>query len=983
MRGERVESDFESTRWEEPDTRLESVDVDEHYEHKQGLGLRYGPEFRAARELQAANGQSCGVVALSETAAVRAGEFALHPVIMDGALHVFSAAGRTVDQVDKKLKLPVRFARILYLRPPGASARVRASVLHCNEELIEGRIGLYDADGLPCVLVDGFRAVSLGWAKRGGTSAGDGRDLLYHVDWQRTAADGRRRHAEPAPLAELRQAAAEAQAALLALRGTERLENVMVEEDEVAATQVAAGLGSLGVEAGKTFSAASLGVAPAMERIFTRLMKHLEAREWLVAAADGWKADEALAAAGSRASAVLRDFLAREPGHLAQGLLAAATGGEFAAIMRGEKDAVQVLFGGAGTDLLEQFYGDGLFSNLWLTAIAAAVQRATKELPEGRGLRILEVGAGTGGLASYILPLLEPGLHRYVFSDASGAFFGAAQQKLAAWPEVEYAVYNLDRNPVEQDLEAGRFDFIVGTNVLHAVADVRECLRNLHGLLAPGGTLFFMDVATPRLWTESIFGLTSGWWNARDTDLRPDQPLLTRGQWEELLRETGFTEATSLPGLSGPTGGEAQIGILARKTGSAAETPAPTPPPSDLAGTSWVVFADESGVGHDLAERLRAARATCVIVMAGEAFAAASDGTITMRPGEAADWQQLAAMWTAGDGPRRFVYLWSLDEVAEADVTRQTDALLHFSHALDHLGVGGSGAKVDLVTRAAQPVGEKAGPVSIGAGAILGLFRVLLAEHPNMTFRAIDLPADEIEPAALLESELRRDDSEREVAWRGEARYAQRLSRGLPSGGRELPADLPLRVESRERGVIDSLRFTPFPLPPCAPDEVLIKVKAAGLNFRDVLKALGLYPAETADARMYGDEVAGEVIAVGREISHVQVGDEVFGLAVFGLATHTLARGADVRRLPPGLTCEEAATVPVVFMTAWHALKNVARLRAGETVLVHAGAGGVGMAAIQIARHFGASVIASAGSPAKRALLRTHGSRSCHRFPAR
>jgi NADPH:quinone reductase-like Zn-dependent oxidoreductase/acyl carrier protein len=99
----------------------------------------------------------------------------------------------------------------------------------------------------------------------------------------------------------------------------------------------------------------------------------------------------------------------------------------------------------------------------------------------------------------------------------------------------------------------------------------------------------------------------------------------------------------------------------------------------------------------------------------------------------------------------------------------------------------------------------------------------------------------------------------------------------------------------------------------------------------------------------------------------------VFGLAVFGIATHAIARAGDVRRIPADLTFEAAATLPVVFMTAWHALRNVARLREGERVLVHAGAGGVGMAAIQIALHLGAEVIATAGSPSKRALLKTLG----------
>src|SRR5207244_3116279 len=99
----------------------------------------------------------------------------------------------------------------------------------------------------------------------------------------------------------------------------------------------------------------------------------------------------------------------------------------------------------------------------------------------------------------------------------------------------------------------------------------------------------------------------------------------------------------------------------------------------------------------------------------------------------------------------------------------------------------------------------------------------------------------------------------------------------------ELDPAVPLRLESRERGHLDTLRFSPFTLPTCGPDEVVIDVKAAALNFRDVLKALALYPGEAPDARIFGDEVGGVVRSVGSNVEHLQPGDRVFGLAVFGL----------------------------------------------------------------------------------------------------
>ena len=971
LRAERVESAFEAATWSDPAGELDPVDVGENYEHKRSRGLPYGPEFRAAHRVFARAGRSAGEVSLAEKAAARVAEYALHPVILDGSLHVFSAAARTVEARGVKLKLPVRFSRILFLRPPGASVLTRTEVLRCNDEMTEGRLEIFDRDGRPCVLVDGFRAVALSSARRAGSSTGEGRDLVYHVDWEREPAGAEAAaHPVPVPLRELQAASLEALQTVLSPRGKDRLETVMEEEDNVAASRVAAALRRMGVRAGEVFSAESLGVVPPMRAIFGRFTEYLVARGMLErAAGDDWRALPALESAADAAGEKLRNFLLRYPGHVQEISLCAATCGELPAILRGEKDAVQVLFAGAGTDWLEQFYGDGLFSGHWMAAIAAAVQGAAAQLPEGRALRILEVGAGTGGLAAHILPLLERETHHYLFTDASTAFFAAAQQKLAAYPEVEYKVFDLDRDAEAQGLFPETFDFIVGTNVLHAAADLRACLGQLHGLLAPGGTLAFMDVASPRLWTETVFGMTSGWWNFTDHELRSRHPLLSRARWEEVLRETGFTETASLPGLRLPGGEEGQMGVMARKTFVPSAAASVTEPSAE---GLWIIFADGPGAGEALSTRVRAAGARCTVVRRGGDFAVAED-EITLRPENDEDWSHLATLWKNGETPDRIVFLWPLEHREAGAVFQATTELLHLSHALDALPPG-AGPRVDVVTRGAQSVGRDAPPVSPVQGACLGLFRVMLAEHPNISFRGIDLPAEEAPAAgAMLWSELRRTEVEREVALRGEARYRQRITRGLENPRIPWNADQPLRLESRERGVIDSLRFVPTVLPSCGPGEVLIRVRAAGLNFRDVLKALGLYPAETADARMYGDEVGGEVMAVGEGVTHVQPGDRVFGLAVFGLATHTLARGADVLPLPAGITFEEAATMPVVFMTAWHALKNVARIRAGEKILVHAGAGGVGMAAIQIAHHLGAEVIASAGSPAKRALLTTLG----------
>ncbi|MBV9127053.1 MAG: polyketide synthase dehydratase domain-containing protein, partial [Verrucomicrobia bacterium] len=959
LRGERTDSAFAASRWEGGHPAgTQTVEVEGFYQHMSDLGLRYGEEFKSVRELAAGAGRSAGRVALSEAVAPRAGEYALHPVLLDGALHVFSAGAATVEDRHARMKLPVRFARILFLRPPGAAAQVRADVRDFNDDFLEGDLALYDEAGAPCVLVDGFRAISVAGVRRAGGASGGLDGLTYHVAWERTPTADLPAVTAPVPLGQLRASAQHALDEVIATRGRDVLESAMAADDDLAAAHIAQGLREMGVTPGSVFTADSLGIAEPMRLVFERMLAKLTKRRWFTQTKKGFRPTVAFTKAADSAPKALRTNLAEFPGHFPEALLCAGNAAELGPILRGEKDAVQVLFTGAGAEMLEHFYSDGLITSHWLAAIAAAVTEAARALPEGRGLRILEIGAGTGGLTAHLLPLLERGLHAYTFTDVSAGFFSAAAQKLATFPEVEFKVFDLERPGTEQEFQADSYDFIIGTNVLHAVADVRATTRHLHALLAPGGSFMFIDTATPQLWTETVFGLTPGWWRFTDRDLRPEQPLLGRPQWESVLRDVGFAETAALPGINGPEG-EGQFAVLARKpwrdADFASEESAAEAPPVE---SSWLVFADESGVGNALAARLRRAGARCRVARRGGRYAAGENDTFTLRADVPADWRKLLAA-CAETPPERIAYLWPLDAPADpgADSAMGTDALLHLAQALGR-ELPTAKLRFDLITRGAQPVGRDALPTAVAQAPALGMFRVILNEHPSFTCRAIDLSpkpsaADE---RTLWHELLREDATEREVAFRGEARYAQRLDRGIATREQSLDPAVPLRLESRDRGHLDAVRFAPFTVPACEPGQVLIDVQAAGMNFRDVLKALALYPGEAPDARIFGDEVGGIVRAVGEGVTHVAPGDRVFGLAVFGLATQTLARGGDVRRIPAGLSFEEAATLPVVFMTAWHALQNVARVRPGERVLIHAGAGGVGMAAVQIAQHFGAEV---------------------------
>jgi NADPH:quinone reductase-like Zn-dependent oxidoreductase len=183
-----------------------------------------------------------------------------------------------------------------------------------------------------------------------------------------------------------------------------------------------------------------------------------------------------------------------------------------------------------------------------------------------------------------------------------------------------------------------------------------------------------------------------------------------------------------------------------------------------------------------------------------------------------------------------------------------------------------------------------------------------------------------------------------------------------------------LQIESP--GVLETLATVAAPRRAPEAGEVEIQVAAAGLNFRDVLRALGMLSAEH-DAGSgvvgFGAECAGKVVRIGAGVSDIAVGDDVLAFATRSFSRFVTTSALAVARIPVGLGFVEAASIPMVFLTAYHALHGLARLRKGERVLIHAAAGGVGLAAVQIALMKGADVIGTVGSAEKREYLHSLG----------
>jgi polyketide synthase 2/polyketide synthase 5 len=297
-------------------------------------------------------------------------------------------------------------------------------------------------------------------------------------------------------------------------------------------------------------------------------------------------------------------------------------------------------------------------------------------------------------------------------------------------------------------------------------------------------------------------------------------------------------------------------------------------------------------------------------------------------------------------------------------------------------GVACSGPpRLYAVTRNAREVQAGECP-DLGQSALRGVMRVLACEHPGVRPTLVDTGTGEsgLRDAA---GELLCGAADDDVALRAGARHVARIQRApLAASRRAAPTGPALRygvdgfrLRAATPGDLDSLELAATGRQAPGPGQVELRVQAAGLNFRDVLTAMGLLPGEGDVRSRIGFECAGVVSAVGPGVQHLRTGDPVIAAHLEGgaFASFVTVSASAAALIPAGLDPVAAAGLPTAFMTAWYALRHVGRLRPGERVLIHSASGGTGMAAIAVARLLGADVLATAGTDEKRGWLRAVG----------
>ncbi len=388
---------------------------------------------------------------------------------------------------------------------------------------------------------------------------------------------------------------------------------------------------------------------------------------------------------------------------------------------------------------------------------------------------------------------------------------------------------------------------------------------------------------------------------------------------------------------------------------------------------SWLIF-DDGTVGPDFAALAETAGSRCTRVVPGAEYQRCTDGSWSIRPDRPGDFARL--LHDVGfDSDCTIIHLWSLlaEPLGEsgADTAKLVDEI---GLACTALGLlvrslrlhGAPGSRVVVVTRGAFSVcAEEVRPEQT---AIAAMYRTLRIEHPEIHLSSIDLGLRDGGPDLALAAS--QEAVEVEVAVRDGRGYVPRLAHaGTAPETRQLPPLEPYRLRLRQQGMLETLAFECHDVPDLGPGQLLLRVTASAVNFRDVFSALGELPGRDSTL---GHECTGFVVARGTDCA-VEIGQRVVAVASGTFASHVVVDEQLTAVVPDALPSTVAASVPLVFMTAHVALNQLARVGPGQRILIHAGAGGVGQAAIQLANLAGAEIFATAGSSAKRAWLRSLG----------
>ncbi len=692
--------------------------------------------------------------------------------------------------------------------------------------------------------------------------------------------------------------------------------------------------------------------------------------------------------------------LGDSPDYLPELMLLGRCGKHLADVLQNKVDAKSLLYSSKSS--IQEHWSGASPSNLSMNlALRKILSEIVSDWPANKRLRILEIGGNDTEISQQILPVLPSEQCDYLYLHHDEELLLKAGFSLEDWSFVTTEQLDFSQEISDGLLQGSKFDIVIAANTLYRSDDCVKAQENIKKVLSSKGVLLLIERQSDRF-MDMTFGLQADWWIHTTEETSPSPLLMTAKAWRSDLKDLGFDQVELLvePEATGDVGAFMVIANhnqpveIEKTTSDEAEV------------QNWMILKDDdeisNSLSHSVITELKKAGHQVILVETGETYKRLGPMHFSLNFNS-----------TNNETEEHFDHIFST--LNKQDVS--CDVIVHLMGLRWHNEVEDNGFKlqnlrcsstVDLVRgiEKSEIIKQPQLKIVTSGGATIakenqdfsfetnpsqaplwGLGRVIMNEHPDLDCKLIDLQGnfDTEASSRILIHELMLvspDNTENEVIINENVRHVMRMKRSdlfpkikTQNTKTKKHADYCLKFSSP--GQLKNLIWQELSESFCRADEIQIKPHAAGLNFRDVMYAMGLLSDEAVENGFAGPtlgmEVSGVVTKVGSAVTEFNAGDEVVGFAPACFSSRVITQTTAITHKPKDWSFEEATTIPTTFFTVYYALKHLAQIEAGEKILIHGAAGGVGIAAIQYARYCGAEIFATAGSDEKRDFVRLLG----------
>ncbi|POR37432.1 Polyketide synthase [Tolypocladium paradoxum] len=597
---------------------------------------------------------------------------------------------------------------------------------------------------------------------------------------------------------------------------------------------------------------------------------------------------------------------------------------------------VERIFTG-GLEALDLLLSDNTLTRLYVFMDQCDESQFFKHLAHSKpNLRVLEIGAGTGGSTANILKLLTPGgktlYSKYTFTDISSGFFVAAKERFNAFSNMEYATLDISKDLAGQGFDGRKYDLILATNVIHATRSLSESLSNVRQLLDPNGRFLLHELTSTSKWVNYVWGTLAGWWYG-EPDGRPDEPYISVERWARELKAVGFRDPDAAV-LDSAEPNQLNAMIVAR--------PAIENIPRKR--VTLLALSESKNVGPMLQGLKSRGYAVHRCGLQDMPLPAGQD-VIALLDDEGPffenvdDWR-FESFKTLVNNLKDCGILWvtGLSQIHCQDP--------RFGQINGIARTIRSEMMVDFATCEVDNVGSSLDKII----DVFEKFQIRQEDEtlkPEFEYAIVNntVHVGRIHPFSV-QNELLTSDSSDGIALR-----------------------------TSKPGRLTALHWARHEIGALKGDDVEVEAYATGLNFKvgqkvaggfkmltDVLCAMGIVEASENG---FGLEAAGIVRRTGPNVKDLKVGDRVMLIAHCAFATQIVVSENLCEKIPDDLSFEDAATMPCVFATSIYSIFTVGNLKKGQSILIHSACGGVGLATIQLAQMVGAEIYATVGNDEK------------------